>query len=106
MKLTNCTKAELIFVVERLAQSSPLLPVVLFEVKLRRMEDINGKADVQIQIVAEARQRACDLLYPYRGQPTVSIPEQVLEEAASAMADADRADRRWEELMKRLEKLQ
>lgn len=105
MTLTDCTRSELVWIVERLAQSSPMLQVALSEVRQRRVEDLLHKADIQAQIAAEARQRACDLLYQYRGQPTVSIPEQVLEEATSAMADADRADKKWAELMKRADKL-
>lgn len=103
MTLKNCTKEELIFVIERLELYNPsqkyFVQRALNDVKMQREEKKIDEAKRISDYAFQKRQEYIDLLAPYEGKPLSDIPASVLEKAYSAMKEAQKADRKWNKIM-------
>lgn len=103
MRLKDCTKDELIFVIKRLQMYSlsdgHYIQLALRDVgeerERKKMDEARKIADYAFQ----KRQEYIDLLAPYEGKPLSDIPASVLEKADSAMKEAQKADRKWNKIM-------
>lgn len=106
MKLEECTKAELMFIIKHMAKSDYIsdfkLQTALSELEFKRTEKIIKEADNWNVIAAECRKRYAELLKPYGNFRFVDIPIPILQEADRCLKDARRADREWGLCMKRL----
>lgn len=103
MTLTNCTKEELIFIIERLQLYNPtqthFVQRALNDVEMRREEKKFDEAKKISAYSHQKRQEYIDLLAPYEGKRLVDIPASVLEKADAAMREAQKADCRWNKIM-------
>lgn len=102
MKLTDCTKADLIWVIKRMCQlnlSDRELHTALRDLEHYKERERTGKAQQQLEIQRDATQRYIKILRTYEGKPISAVPMAVLEEADAALAEARAADRKWRKLM-------
>lgn len=103
MTLTNCTKEELIFIIERLQLYNPsqkhFVLRALNDVAMQREEKKLARADQFADLSFKKRQEYIDLLAPYEGKRLVDIPASVLKKADAAMREAQKADCRWNKIM-------
>ena len=103
MKLKDCTKDELIFVIERLQLYNPSQKHFLFralnDVEMRREEKKFDEAKRISAYSSQKRQECIDLLAPYEGKRLGDIPTSVLERADAAMKEAQKADSKWNRIM-------
>lgn len=104
MTLNDCTKAELLTIIEHLKRH--LLGSGDYHVKQALLE-IEGhrnlakleKADKIADLAAQKRQEYIDLLSPYDGKSFGEIPFPVLSKAREAMVAAQKYDEEWNKLM-------
>ena len=103
MKLKDCTKDELIFVIERLQLYNPSQKHFIFralnDVEMRREEKKSDEAKKVSAYAHKKRQEYIDLLAPYEGKRLGDIPTSVLERADAAMKEAQKADSKWNRIM-------
>lgn len=103
MKLKDCTKEELIFVIERLQLYNPSQRHFLFralnDVEMWREEKKLAAAEKLATLSNKKRQEYIDLLAPYEGKRLIDIPDSVLEKADAAMKEAQKADSKWNKIM-------
>lgn len=103
MKLKDCTKEELIFVIKRLQlynlSGSHYIQLALRDVEeerdRRKMDEARKVSDYAFQ----KRQEYINLLTPYEGKRLVDIPDSVFKKADAAMREAEKADRKWNKIM-------
>lgn len=103
MKLKDCTKEELIFVIERLQFYSlsgdyyvqRALGDVEEERKVRKLREARRLSDLQNQKMQEY----ISLMSPYDGAPLMDVPEDVFVRAHAALKKAQAADMKWRKLM-------
>lgn len=103
MKLKDCTKEELIFVIERLQFYSlsgdyyvrRALCDVMEQREERKLEEARRLTDIRLQNL----QQYNDLLGPYEGKSFSDIPQDVLDRAGAALERYEAADRKWLQLM-------
>ena len=104
MKLANCTKDELIFIIDRLRHYTHLnaeyyLERALNDLKHRKEIENLEKADKYAKIAHEKRKEYCELLKPYEGKKLADIPCDVLSKANRLIIEARKADEEWEKLI-------
>ena len=102
MKLTDCTKADLIWVIKRMCQlnlSDRELHTALRDLEYYKEREQTGKAQQQLEIQRAATNRYIVILRAYEGKPISAVPMAVLEEVDAALAEARAADRKWRKLM-------
>ena len=99
MKLTDCTKSDLIWVIKRMCQinlSDRELRTALRDLEYYKEQEQTGKAQQQLEIQRAATNRYIEILRAYEGKPISAVPMAVLKEA---LAEARAADRKWRKLM-------
>lgn len=104
MKLKDCTKEELIFVIERLqfyglTAGDYYISRALCDVEERRESQRNEEANRLSKLANEKHLEYLDLIRPYVGQPITSIPEEVIKRADAAQKECDAANLKWFKLM-------
>lgn len=104
MKLANCTKDELIFIIDRLRHYTHLnaeyyLEMALIDLEHRKEIENIEKADKYAKIAHEKRMEWCELLKPYKGKKLTDIPRDVLLKANKLITEAQKADEEWEKLI-------
>lgn len=103
MRLKDCTKEELIFVIERLQFYSlsgdyyvqRALCDVVEQREKRKLEEARRLTALQNQKMQEY----ISLMRPYEGISLMDVPEDVLDRADAAMKEAHSADMKWRKLM-------
>ena len=103
MTLRDCTKEELIFVIERLQfyhlsgeyYIQRALCDVEEERERRRLEEARRLSGLQNQKMQEY----IALMRPYEGMPLKDIPENVFARADAVLQEARAADMKWRKLM-------
>ena len=99
MKLSDCTKAELLWVIQRAKEHS--------------LGSINGYLDHALsdlhwkraQEADQARGKFVELMRPYDGKKYMDISRNVLEAAKAAIQRADKMDREYLKIMREVDKL-
>lgn len=104
MKLKDCTKEELIFVIERLgvytlSDTDYYVQRALDDVEDQRNEKKRIAARRLASYSAEKMREYVRLLAPYDGRLITDMPLAVLEQADAAMKEAHAADAKWMKLM-------
>lgn len=103
MTLKDCTKEELIFVIERLQSynlsSDYYVRRALCDVAEQREERKLEKARRLMDVRLQNLQQYNDLLGPYEGKPFSDIPQDVLDQAISALERYEGAEKKWMRLM-------
>nr|WP_326174971.1 hypothetical protein [uncultured Oscillibacter sp.] len=103
MKLKDCTKAELIFVIKRLQMYSlsdgHFIQLALRDVEeereARRLREARQLSGLQNQKMQEY----IALMRPYEGVPLKDIPEDVFAKADAVLREARAVDMKWRKLM-------
>lgn len=103
MTLKDCTKEELLFVIERLrfynAENNFYARRALSDVHFQRERKKLEKAEELIAYSREKQEEYRRILEPYAGMPLTEIPVSVVEPAAAVMSEIQEADRQWDKLM-------
>ena len=99
MTLSQCSKADLIWIINRLAQGPGgrhQVSSALADLAYQKSKDALGKAEWYAQLAAEKRQQYIDLLTQYTGMSFADIPLDVLDKAKQLLDAAEAADKMWE----------
>lgn len=107
MNLNNLTKADLVWIIERMKQydiSGFHYDRAMADFKLNKNMECLKEADRQAQIAHDERVAYCDILKPYDGKRLIDIPLDVIEKADAAMKRAQAADRKWAKLMEEVDR--
>lgn len=95
MTLAQCTKAELIWIINRICMDT--LPGHYLDRALNELA--REKADEYRKLALAKKHAFADLLAPYDGMQWGDIPLEVLEKAAKLEREAEMADKKWAKLM-------
>lgn len=105
MTLKDCTKAELLWIIDWLCNHSMFrhdleikraLNALEYEQEQRKLDE----ADRLNEESARLRQQYVELLTPYEGKPILDIPADVLDHASAILEEAQALEEKWNRLMK------
>lgn len=104
MTLNDCTKSELLTIIDRLkrrfrSNGEYYLLCALHDVESKREHAKLDKADEIAELANQKRQEYIDLMLPYEGKSFGDIPFPVLSKARTALAEAHKLDKEWNKLM-------
>lgn len=104
MKLSDCTKADLLWVIEQLCDrylfdGEFYLERTLSALSFKKEQDRLDQARKYAETTDTARKRWVDLMAPYDGWRIIDIPIDVIQQADAAMQEAKAADNKWRQLM-------
>lgn len=101
MTLKDCTKQELIFIIERLSFfNKPHLKSLLHDVEYGRVKKKLAEAERWSEVADSCRQRYFEIMKKYAGKKLTDVPMSDIEEADKALKDAEKADKQYDKLMK------
>lgn len=100
MTLKDCTKEELIYIINYLSNYGLMntdfyIERALNEVEYKRERKKLDKADEWAKIAHDARMKYCDLLEQYEGVPILDIPREIIKEAQQLIKTAQDADEKY-----------
>ena len=92
MTLKDCTKAELLWIIDRLRNRGlyrldTIIAIALNDLEYQREQKKLDEADRLNEESARLRQQAAELLTPYEGKPILDIPADVLDHASAILED-------------------
>ena len=99
MTLSQCSKADLIWIINRLAQGPGgrhQVSSALADLAYQKSMEAIDKADAAAKLAHEKRQQYIDLLAPYTGMSIADIPTDILDKAKQLLDAAEAADKMWE----------
>lgn len=102
MKLSDCTKADLLWIIKTMCKydlSDRNLRLALNDLEYEKEQDRLARADQALQTASAASQRYIELLKPYEGMPLLEVPMDVLQQADAALAESRAANAQWAKLM-------
>lgn len=104
MKLSDCTIADLLWVVKHLcshylSDGEYFLERTLNDLSFQKEQERLNEAEKYADIADSARKRWVSLMAPYDGWRLLDIPVDVIQEADAAMQEAKDADNKWQQLM-------
>ena len=108
MTLKECTKEELIFIINRFkfyafSQGDYYLQNCLHDLEYKRVKKKIDEAENWSKVADGCRQRYIEILKKHEGKKLVDIPLSDLKEAEQCLKDAERADKKYNELMKKVD---
>ena len=111
MTLNQCTKEELIFIINRAVgrhcfseeQRQAEIDRYLSDVVYQRQQKILQDAKHWCEIATDCRRQYLDILALYEGKKLIDIPIDVVKKAEMLVKDAQYADRKWEECMRKVD---
>lgn len=100
MKLKNCTKSDLLWVIDYAIKNSLgdityLIDRALCDLEYKKEYERIEKAKAFSEISFKASQEYCDLLKPYEGKKLIDVPLEVLEKADLAMKRSEEANKKY-----------
>lgn len=110
MTLKDCTKEELIYIVNYIAGRIGLqnkdyyIKSALSEVEYERKRKKLDRAEELNQLSAKKRAEYIELLKGYDGMKLVEIPLGVIYEAEALLKEAEKADKEFDKIMKEVDK--
>lgn len=103
MTLKDCTKEELIFVIERLQfyslSGDYYVQRALRDVAEQREERKLEEAQRLSALQNQKMQEYISLMRPYEGVPLMDVPEDVFVQADAVLQEARAVDMKWRKLM-------
>lgn len=102
MKLSDCTKADLLWIIKTMCKydlSDRNLRLALNDLEYEKEQERLARADQALQASSAASQRYVELLKPYEGMPLIEVPMDVLKQADAALAESHAANMQWAKLM-------
>ena len=105
MTLKDCTKAELLWLIDWMCTHSMFrhdleIERALNALEFEREQKKLDEADRLNEESARLRQQAAELLTPYEGKPILDVPADVLDYASAILEGAQMLDKKWCKLMK------
>lgn len=97
-KLRKLSKEDLIWCIleyEKRSLGYPSVNAILADLKFKKDIDNIDRCDALSKIAHDKRMEYCELLKPYEGKLIAEIPQQVLDQAAELLREADAADKEW-----------
>lgn len=109
MTLDNCTKEELIYIINRVVETCCPNPIqrarkiqyFISEVEHRRTEKAFKEAGYWAKKAAEYRCKAFDLFSQYNAESIIDLPSVVFKEAKELFNNAQYADQKYFECMRK-----
>lgn len=99
MTLKQCTKGELLRIIDRMCFSSPenefILQRALNEIESKRFELKAKESDRLNKLSYNKRKEAIELLKPYEGK---LFPLEIAKKATALFKEAEEADAKWNKL--------
>lgn len=111
MTLNQCTKEELIFIINSMARrncfSQEQIQITidrhLSDVVYQRQRKLLTEADNWNKIAADCRQQYLNILAPYDGKKLIDVPMDIIKKADALLKDAQYADRKWDECIRKVD---
>ena len=104
MKLKECTKDELIFIIQRLTiLDKRCLESALIDVEYQRVRDKLAEAERWAEIAKQNRDRYCEFLKKYAGKKRLDTPIEDLTEMQECLKNAENADKKYDKLMREVD---
>lgn len=97
-KLQKLSKEDLIWCIleyEKRSLGYPSVNAILADLKFKKDMDNIDRCDMLSKKAHGKRMEYCELLKPYDGKLIAEIPQQVLDQAAELLREADAADKEW-----------
>lgn len=107
MTLEQCTREEFIYIINSMAarnygdQKQSVIQDFILDVEFKRTLKILAEADNWQKIAADCRRKYCEFIAKYKGKPANEVP---LEKAIELLKDAQRADEKWEQCMRKVDR--
>ena len=109
MTLEQCTKKELIEIIHHILCRSYLhesrikseISLALSDIELKRKLTVLDEAEKWSKIAHDKRMEYCEVLKPYDGAKLIDIPSKVIYKADRLMKEAQYADKKWDECMRK-----
>ena len=104
MKLKDCTKGELLWVIDHMKKNSfgvidHSIRNALDDLEYKREMDRIDQAKQLADTARKARMEYAELLKPYEGKKLTEIPLDVLKKADEAMRRAREVNKKWYRIM-------
>lgn len=104
MTVKDCTKEELIYIVERLTHFDKwYLTRLLNEVEYNRVKKKLAEAERWNQVADSCRRKYIEFLKKHEGKKLVDIPISEIKEMERCLKDAERADKEYDKLIKEVD---
>lgn len=109
MTLKECTKQELIFIINKFkkyafSQGDYYLSRCLHDVEYQRLIKRQEEADKQSEVAYQSRLAYLEFIKKYEGQKLTDIPEEEIKRANELLKTADRADKKYMQLTNEINK--
>lgn len=109
MTLKQCTKEDLIWIIDKLCQMALgdgeyYLNIALNDLQHQKNIKRIHEADRYAKLAAEKRREYAKLLEPYEGKSFFSIPMEICKKADKLMEEAQKADMQWRKLTKQVDR--
>lgn len=104
MKLKDCTKDELLFIIGYLEQCGPghyshYINRALIEVTASRERKKLDRADELNEVIMQKLEEYSALVAPYDGKPLRDMPDEVVRKAARLLGEMKKAEAEWRRFM-------
>lgn len=101
MTLKDCTKEELIFIINRLSWlNESHLQTILHDVEYERVKKKLEEAEKLNRVASDYRQKFNEILKKHKDKKLTDIPLSEIKEAEHYLKEAEKADKKYEKLMK------
>ena len=97
-KLRKLSKGDLIWCIlefEKRSFGRPSLGDILAKLKYKKDMDNIDLCEMLSKKAHDKRMEYCELIKPYDGKLIAEIPQQVLDQAAELLREAEAADKEW-----------
>ena len=102
MKLADCTKQELMYIVRRLQEhcldDGRYLQRIFADLQFQRDQKKDKELDRLLNVSIEKHKQYFEILLPYEGMRYSDVPEDILAAAKQALDESKAAFRKWEKL--------
>ena len=102
VNLNKCTKQELLILIGFMRQhdlGDRCFSLAWNEMLYKRDLDNLTEAKMQLQIARDVRDQYCEIMKPYDGKCILDIPQDVFDQGAALLAQAEAAEKKWTRLM-------
>lgn len=109
MKLEECTKDELIFIINSIYNGPFTMPhrqEMLDDIKHQWILKLLADADKWNYIATDTRRKYLDLLKKYGDEYGDAIPTEVMKRINTLLEDSQYAERKYDECMRKIEQME